>query len=794
MLITRRLSLLVRMIKKDLFLSTAKVLGLSVGFLVFIAMMLFVKGQLSFDTFHSKGDRIYRVNLLASYEEAAGEEMAMSHYRMEPLLEANYPEIEKGVRFFDSTEGYCVFGDKKAYFESALFTDSTFFDLFDFDLVYGQKSTALLAPNSIIISEEISKQLFGDENPVGKRVGMRYGHWVVFRDSTDRNSTISGVIRMEEKSHMQFDILTSFATPSTLQDVNWSGPVVNTYVMLKEGASAAQLEEKLETFFPENHESLAKMYRPTLQKLSDVHLDSYHISWDPLNWKKFDRKYIRICMILAVLVLIIAAINFIQLTIGQLNDRLKSTAIRKVSGSSNLSILGQNYFETTAFCMAALVISFLGLALIHPFLLSEFGINVSMVEVFQGLTPWILLATCILTIGLAGLVPALILQSIPVNQIIAGANTLGGKNVLTKFLIVTQLALSIGLLSGGIIVYNQVDYLLQSNNSFDQEFILQIPLSEESKKKYPTIKQEMEQLSGVTSVTAASNKFGAFGGLDMKLKIDGEEKVLILTTLMVDPNFLKFYDIPVIEGRNFEEWGKNEFIVNQAWVDHFDWENPMEEQLGFAYGRPGKVVGVIDDFNYNSLHEEVEALCIWSTNFIRVMSVKINPSQMPDIFNELEEIWISQVSDSPFTYTFLDDDIVEIYKTEVIIGKVVKYLTIISILLTAIGIYALSLLISKRKTKEVSIKKVLGASVNGLFLSYSFGFYKLIAIATILITPILYGVMNNWLQNFAYTGSIPGTLIMLGLLTMVLVSTIAIVTNLSKLVRANPVTALRENG
>ncbi len=789
-----RILLLIRAIRRDTFISVAKVIGLSIGLLVFMVMTLFVQGQLAFDSFHTKKDRIYRVNLLGSYKEAAGEEIAMSHYKMEPLLKENYPEIEEVVRLFNANQGYCTFENRKGYYETALFVDSSFFKVFDFDLIYGQKSTALLEPNSIIITESLSRQLFGEKDPVGEQIAIRYGHWVVSRNPEDRDGTITGVIKEEESSHLRFDVLTSFSTSNTLEDVNWSGPVVNTYVLLKEGASPSGLNGKLVTFYDDHHESLAEMYQPILQELGNIHLDSYHITWDPQNWKKFDRKYIRICMFLAALVLLIAAINFVQLTIGQLNDRLKSTAIRKVIGSSNWNVLVQNYFETATFCLIALLLSFLGMGILSTFLQNEFGIAISLGEIFQVRTLGILFLTSVLVVGLAGLVPAIILKSIPVSQIIAGTNVAAGKSFLSRSLIVTQLALSMGLLGGGIVVYDQIDFLLRGNSSFSQDFILQVPLSEEAKKNYTTIKQEMEGLAGVSDVTAASNAFGTIGGLDMKLKIDGQEEVLIMTALMVDHNFLDFYDIEVIQGRNFESWGKNEFIVNQAWVDNFGWENPMQEQLGFAYGKPGTVVGVVDNFNYNSLYEEVESLCIWSTNFIKLMSIKVAPGAIPSVVKRLEEVWGNHVADSPFSYSFLSDEVAEMYKTEVIIGKVVRYLTLISLLLTAIGIYALSLLVSKRKTREVSIRKVLGASADKLFISYTVEFYKLVFAALLIIVPVAFTVMSRWLENFAYTTDISTTYLVVGFVTILVISTVAIASNLFRLARTNPVEALRENG
>ncbi len=793
-MLKNRLLLLLRTSRRDTFISLAKVFGLSIGFLVFTTIALFVQDQFAFDAFHEKKDRIYRVNLDGTYKEAAGEEIAMSHYKMEPLLQESYPEIEKVVRLFDANQGYCSYGEKKGYYNSALFVDLTFFEVFDFELIYGDKTKALHGPNSLIITESLSKQLFGDEDPVGKQIAIRYGHWVVSPKPEDREGVITGVIKEEEKSHLKFDVLTSFATTNTLENVNWSGPVVNTYLLLKEGASANELNKKLETFYDEHHGSLAEMYQPVLQELGNVHLDSYHISWDPKNYKKFDRKYIQMCMFLAIVVLLIAAINFVQLTIGQLNDRLKSTAIRKVIGGSHWNVLSQNYFETSIYCILALVISLVGIQLLSPFLQSEFGIHTSYKMAFQGQTLLILLVTCVLVIGIGGLVPSLILRSIPVNQIIAGNNTLGGKNLLTRVLIVTQLALSMGLLGGGIIIFDQTEFLLQSNSSFDKDLVVQVPLSEEAKKNYTTIKQEMSRVAGVSNITASSNAFGKFGGLDMKLKIDGKEEILIMTTLMVDHNYLDFYGIEVIEGRGLGEWGKNEFIVNQAWVDNFGWENPMQEQLGFAYGKPGTVVGVVDNFNYNSLHEEVESLCIWSTNFIRLMSIKVAPGTDPSTFDELGGVWGTHVSDSPFSYTFLDDEVAEMYKTEITIGKVVKYLTLISILLTAIGVYALSLMVSKRRTKEVSIRKVLGASADALFVSFAFQFYKLILIALVTIVPFTYLLMSSWLENFAYTSKVPTILLVIGFITILIISTTAIASNLIKLSKTNPVHALRENG
>ncbi|MCE7996464.1 MAG: hypothetical protein HEP71_31085 [Roseivirga sp.] len=783
---------LYRSIGKDKLLTSVKVLGLSTGFMVFVAAMLFVQGQLAFDGIHTKKDRMYRLNLIGTFEEIATTELAKSHFSMEPMLRADHPEIEEVVRIFNANAGYAEFQGERSFFDRGIFVDSTFFKVFDFDLIYGSKERALSEPNSIIISETLSRALFGDKDPMGELLTMSYGSWLVAPPTPAEASRVTGVFREEDRSHLQFDVITSFSTWNVLHNVKWSGPVVHTYLLLEEGVTPEVLNTKLEGFYAKNHEPLKDMYQPVLQALDDVHLGSTGMGNDDMNWQKFDRKYISIFVSLALIVLLIATVNFIQLSVGQSASRIKSTAIRKLVGATNRDTLIQYYFETSVLCLLSVVIAITGLYLISPFLSNEVGVELSINEIMAFGTPKIILLAIALIILVVGFVPAIITRMVPVLSVLAGSYKSGGKALLPKILILVQLIMSFGLLGGGIVVYNQTSYLLSNNDAFEQEFVLQVPLSEQAKKVYENVRDDMKKLPGITAVTAASNQFGAIGGLDLKLKVDGVEKELILPTLMVDPSFLDFYDIELKKGQKFTEWGKNEFIINQAMADNFGWEEPIGQQIGFAYGQPGKVVAVVDNFNYNTLHEPVEPFCFWNTNYLRIMSVKVSTGDMQSVLNRLEEAWSAHVTDKTFSYTFLEDDMEKMYIAEVTTNKIVGYLTIVAIILSSLGIYALSYLIGQRKTREVSIHKVLGAPVGTLFKTYSKQFYLLMLLGLIISIPMVYMIMKGWLNNFAYQDGIPAIQLSLGLLAMIGISTLALSFNLLKLISINPVSALRE--
>lgn len=784
---------LYRSIGRDKFLTAVKVLGLSTGFMVFIAAMLFIQGQLTFDSIHVKKDRVYRLNLLGTFEEISSTEFALSHFKIEPLLKADYPEIEEVVRIFNANAGYGDYQGERHFFDRGIFVDSAFFKVFDFKLIYGTKEKVLSEPNSIIISETLSRAIFGDKDPIGEMLTMSYGSWLVAPPTAADPSRVTGVFREEDRSHLQFDVITSFATWNVLHNVNWSGPIVHTYVLLEEGASPDALNAKLEEFYPKHHESLKDMYQPVLQAMDDVHLESAQIKNDQMNWQKFDRKYIVIFVALALIVLLIASVNFVQLSVGQTTSRMKATAIRRLVGASHRDTLLQYYFETTMLCLTSVVLAILGLYLLAPVLESEVGVELAISELMAFDTLQALLLTVLVIILVVGFIPALISRMLPTMDVLAGSYKNEGKALLPKVLILVQLIMSFGLLGGGIVVYNQTSYLLSNNDAFEQEFVLQVPLSEQAKKVYENVRDDMKKLAGVKHVTAASNQFGTIGGLDLKLKVNGVDKILILPTLMVDPSFLEFYGIELKTGENFTEWGKNEFIVNQAMVDNFGWEEPIGKEIGFAYGKPGKVVAVVDNFNYNTLHETVEPFCFWNTNYLRVMSVKVETGDIQALFRRLEETWSTHVSDMPFNYTFLEDDMEKMYIAEVTTNKIVRYLTIVAILLSSLGIYALSYLIGQRKTREVSIRKVLGAPVGVLFKSYSKQFYQLMLIGLVVAAPIVYFIMNKWLNNFAYKDEIPGMELSLGFLLMLGISTLALAFNLIKLVSINPVNALREN-
>lgn len=780
-----RLRLFTRSVRQERFITGARVVGMAIALVVVLTTVQFERQHTRFDQFLSKKDHLYRVNLLATFEEIEGTELGTSHYRMGPLIQ-DIPEITAVTRVFDSQSGYLK-SDKKAFFDRALFADANFFEQFDFPLEHGTADRVLTQPHGVVISSTLSQQLFGDANPVGKPLTVRYGSWIVNPESKEAEAFVSGVFERVPASHLQFDLVTSFQTPNTLDSVKYSGPVVSTYIEAAPDARQEVIESKLAGFYPTHHETLSDMYQPVLQPISDVHLGSASIDSDPLNHQKFDRTYLYIFRLLSLVILVVAMINFIQLTQGIQYRRMKQDAISTALGGSKGALWIQTAFETLILVSMATVLAVLVLTVVQPWMDQIWGLKWNLVA----------LLSMPIVVGWLGVIVLLTLISnvlkpaLPTLSKLAASQTTG-TSWMSKALIALQLSMGFGLLAGSIVIYRQTQFMLDQNALFAQPYVLQIPMSEDAKANFKTMKSALQGLLAVESVTAGSNAFGGIGGLDLKVKTGGEEKVLILPTLMVDPDYLDFYDIELVEGTHFTPDGKQEFIINETMARQFGWDEPIGQQIGFAFGRPGKVVGVVRDFNYNTLHKKVEAFCFWNTAYYRVISVKVTGANIPETLHAIDNIWQEHVGDAPFSYTFLDDDMRQQYQAEVTTNTLIRYLAGIAIFLAFIGVYSLTYLVAKRRMREASIKKVLGASVSHLVRTFSAPVLVLFGLALFVALPISIFLLENWINTFAYRIQWPVYELVIGGAGLLVVTVVAMIVNILRLARVNPVETLKE--
>ncbi len=783
-----------RNILKNKIYSFINIAGLGIGLAGFILITILIKNELGYESFNKKADRIYRVVEIQNQEGIGKLNVAVTMGPLARALKDYFPEIEKSARMLPVPSVFCKIGQTGFYENGLSFADPQVFDIFTIPFVEGDAATALNNPNSLIISQSLAKKYFNNQDPIGKVITVSY-----ILGTAD--FTVTGVIKDYPKnSHIFFNMLGSlkFLDSSFPWLKSWNTNSLGTYILLNKGTNPEEIEHKFPEFFknslPKDKQSDLEMY---LQSLNDIHLYSGNITYQTYSQNESSISSVYIFSIIALFILLIACINFMNLATARSAKRIKEIGMRKVLGSTRKKLIYQ-------FMGEAIIISFLA------FLLSIFLVAVSLPvfkDIFDGRILFTYTGSFTFLLGLVGITiltgiisgsyPAFFLSKIQPAQSLKGIVLSKAKgSSLRKILVVLQFSIAIALMICTGIVSNQMNFIQNKNLGFNKEHVIYLPIrSKDTQDKINILKTELLKNSQIISVAAGAGRSGASGSEgDVTVAGTNGRQKLMMRYSYVDPDYIKTMQMKIVEGRDFSSYHSTDstsaVIINEAAVKKFGWKNPIGKQ--FEDNPVKTVIGVVKDYNFFSLHSAIGPL-IMSVRPDRFdfLFIRIKSGNIPAIVDFIKNTWQSVVPGRPFDYSFLDKYFDDIYQTDRQTGRMFGFFSSLAIFIACLGLFGLASFTVEQRTKEIGVRKVLGASVGGVVLLLSKDFLKLILAAAIVAVPVSYYVMHNWLQEFAYRVKIGPEIFLLVGLTAFAIAFLTISFQAIKAAASNPVKALR---
>lgn len=754
-----------RNLLKRKFYSLINMAGLAIGMTCCVLITLYVYHERSYDQYHTKRDRIYRV--LHAYrstekgvtpgEPTPEEFQVWGCAPAGPALQADFPEIEKVVQFMSPVSLLLQHGEKRFQQDNLLFMDSTAFDVFTWKMIYGDVHTALVAPYSVVLTRSVAQKFFGNENPVGQ----------VLRVDNRDNFVVTGVMEdVPPNSQFTFNGLISMTTMRKMRPeiFDWWGYVdFYTYLLLKENTGILSLRAK-STAFVQRHNSEDKGYAISFEKMTDAYLHS-KATRQPGPTGNLLNVYLFLCI--AVFIILIACINFMNLSTARSLERAKEVGVRKVLGVKPVNLMWQFLFESILLSLAAAAVA---LTLINPgiALLEKLsGKEIAHVNLFSPLMLGYMAAFAVLVGILAGIYPAWFLSGFRAISVLKGKFNPSGKSIsFRKSLVVFQFTLSIALIAGTIIVYNQLQFLNRHDLGFQKDLMVIINFEGDAvvQQNIESIKKAIADQPGVVSVAASRAVPGEFlpnAGTGIQ-SAGGEMSWRAPLIYEIDFDFIPVYHIPLVAGRNYSRSyitdSAESMVINEAAARLYGYTNPADA-IGKKFeqwGRKGTVIGVVKDFNFRSLHQAVEPLTLrygypWALNRI---SVAIKGNDVPATIANLKNTWNKMAPQRPFMYHFLDESFNAQYVAEQHFGQLFTFFACLAICIACLGLLGLSTFMAQQRVKEIGIRKVLGSSVSGIVVLLSKDFIKLVLIAIVIAIPLCTWAMNKWLEDFAYRISI----------------------------------------
>ncbi|TSD66896.1 FtsX-like permease family protein [Inquilinus sp. KBS0705] len=773
--------------------SFINITGLSVGITACFFIFMYVAFELSYDRFHTKADRIYRiVTDIKTPSETIN--TGVTSWAFAPNLKLDFPEVESFVRI--SGGSFLVRkGNVKFQEERSIFADSTFFKVFDFKLLKGNPNTALSAQASVVFTETAAKKYFGNTDPVGQTI-------LITGDAIP--ALVTGVMKdIPENSQIKADMLISMSSLtqkfSKGIEEQWGNYGAVSYLLLKPGTDWKVLQSKFPAFMEKRNGTEAKksqMFATLfLEPLKDVYL---HSKRGGLETGSISNVYV--FSIVAVFILLIACINFINLTTARSVERAKEVGIRKVVGAAKGELAGQFMGETVVLCLIAFVITVILSVLLLPVFNQLSGKTISP-GIFS--TPWYVLSLFGLSVGiglLAGIYPAIVLSSFKPVLVLKGRFSTGTKgSLLRKSLVVAQFSISIALIIGTIIVYNQMDFMRNRDLGFSKDQTLVMDTNGDPGKE--AFKQSVSLLPGVKSTTLSSSvpgggNAGAYSEIENK---KGDLQIANLDLYFVDFDYVNQFKIKMVAGRPFSKDfmstdTSQAMLLNEEAVKMFGYSSP-QQAIGRRFkqwGREGKIVGVMKDFHFRSLQEKIKPLSMRvELRNLNMVSVKVSSANLPATIAGVEAKWKELIPNRPFSYFFLDEFFDRQYRSEERFGKLFFNFSILAIAISCLGLLGLASYSTYQRTREIGIRKVLGASTPGIVNMLSVDFMKLVAISFIIATPVAWYFMYKWLQDFAYRIDIQWWVFLLAGVMAMVVALVTISFQAIKAALSNPVKSLR---
>jgi putative ABC transport system permease protein len=786
--------------------SAINIIGLAIGLATCLLIMLFVLDELNYDRYNKKAGRIYRVDGDIKF---GGNHfvLAVAPDPMGATLKKDYPQVEQYVRFRSNGGLLLKKGNENVQEDRVIYADSTLFDVFTLPLVDGDPQTALQAPNSLVITATTARKYFNTTQAVGRTLLVNN------RD----NYKITGVIKdLPAQSHFNFDFFVSMATLEESRRNNWVSNNFNTYVVLKEGADAQKLEPQFDALIEkyvgpavkqimsidmEEFKKSGNYVRYTLTPLTSIHLHSDKTAELGPN---SSIQYVYIFSAIAFFILLIACVNFMNLSTARSANRAREVGVRKVLGSLKANLVKQFLTESILISCLALV---LGLALTFIMLPTFNQLAAKEIKLDLLSNPWLLpiLLTMVLITGLlAGSYPAFYLSSFKPIQVIKGKLSSGFKTSwLRSGLVVFQFAISIILIVATIVIYKQLNFIQSHKTGFNREQVLVLHNTSPLGSKAKTFREEVVKISGVENATMTgylpTNGWRNDNGVFADPTLD-QKKAVSMQVWDVDEQYISTLGMELVAGRNFSKeflTDSTAIIINEAAAKMYGFTEPVGKNLYFLRDIGNKtvsvlhVIGIVKDFNFSSFRQQVTPLALlWGGNAGNT-AIRINSTNIPHLVNQIERLYKDLAPGEPFNYTFMDEDFNNLYRTEQRMGAIAISFSALAILIACLGLFGLAAYAAEQRTKEIGIRKVLGATVSNITAMLSKDFLKLVIVAAVIAFPLAWWVMHNWLQDFAYRTSISWWVFIMAGAAAALIAIVTVSFQTIKAAIMNPVKSLR---
>jgi len=750
-----------RFLAKNKGFSFINIIGLSIGTFCCLYILLYVRDQFSYDRYFSHSRDMYRVvSQVGETRSGSPRIQATSTPPLAPALAADFPEMLTSTRIaptLGSDQHLLEHDGKEVYEKEAYLVDPNFFELFDFHFSAGSADHALKAPMSIVLSKEVADKLFGTEDPLGKHVFVSDGYG-------DNYLMVSGVVdESVGKSSIQAGLFIRMDPGSFdfLADSNWvEHNFIYTFVQLKPGVEAGELEQKLPALLAKHtgaQSAKASVDNELhLQPIRDIHSTG---GYEGEMGKTVSRFFLDILMGIAILIQMIACINFMNLSTARASKRAKEVGVRKIIGADKKGLVLQFLVESFLLSLLAVLIALPLLSFLLPWLNQLTGAEIQR-SLFVDPAVWLLLAViAILTGILAGSYPAFYLSAFQAPKVIkgdfAGQASVAG---LRRSLVVFQFVLSIVLISSIVIIRQQMDFIQSRNLGFSQnEQIVFNFYTWGAKRCAVYFALGLRQLPEVSEVSQTENYLGAFHYEDEHVYVPGVNAgtAVALQALSTDEHFLRTMGIPLVSGRDFQFLDTGAVMINQTLADRLglDMAKAPGTTIFAEGGRKYVIAGVMKDFNYQSLHDFISPfMLIYKNNRFdfSYLIVKASSSRYSSLLRNMERLWKQRVFMAPFEYSFLSDDIRKLYEPEFIMSRIINSFTVMAVIISCLGLFGLAAFNAEQRTKEIGIRKIMGASISRIVQLLSTDFLRLICLAFLLAIPITWLIMTRWLAVFAY--------------------------------------------
>lgn len=776
--------------------SLINITGLSIGMACCMLMVLYIQDELSYDQFNEKADRVYRV--VAGNRDDGQPTNANGAFSWAPSLRTDFSrEIEHAVRFRKmgwNEKRVIAFGENRFYEPNLFFADANVFDVFTFPFISGDARTALIRPNTIVITESMAEKYFGRQPALGKTLAIDANN-----DGQFTGYEVTGVIKdVPSNSHIQFDFLASFASLKGRTE-GWGFDPVFTYVLLAPGISKTEVESQLDGFLKKHMKE--PWYSITLQPLSEIRLHSKLRAELTPNG---DMQYVYMFSAIAVFILGIACINFMNLATARSSQRAREVGMRKVLGAYRSQLIRQFLSEALMLSLLSTIISFGLIELLLPVFNNVAGKRMT-VDVLSNLPMLGGLIAAGLIGGLAaGSYPAFFLSAFQPIEVLKGQLKSGSAWTVwfRKGLVIFQFAISVILIIGTLVVSDQMQLVRRFNLGFDRDQIVVLPVNDGIRQNITAFRTAMLENAGVQNMTL-TEQVPARSGNGSGYTVEGLPEDFGMHRYFVDYYFLQTYGIPLIAGRNFDDTRPSDatdaFLVNEAFLREVGWKSP-EMALGklvktrwSGQDISGNIIGVTKDFQLFSFREEVTPLVInmrplKNLNFI---SLRVTANEYASVLNHIESVWNRFSPDYPFDYYFLNDDFDRLHRSDEQLGRVFAYFAFLAIFIACLGLFGLAAFTTEQRTKEIGIRKVLGASVSGIVALLSKDFVKLVTIAGFLACPVAYYMMRQWQADFVYKAPLSTATFLIAIALALLIALATVSYQAMKAATANPVKTLK---